>query len=154
MILRKMLSAKAIVIGLLIELLLYAVVFIAAIAVIGITASQSPAFTTLDDRIHFGTYQVGIPAQAGNLVVVSLVLLFAGYIVGRIAKKSEIVNAGVVGGVFVIFGLWGLRQSHTWFDVVGLVATMFFHLAGGFLAQKQRLRRSAGEEQWVRAKQK
>lgn len=128
----KKISVKAVVIGFLIEICLFAIAWIGIVVIAALL--QNHALDRGASPLTMGTN--GLVAI---LVAGSMLYLFVGYVTGHIARRSEVLNAGVVGGAFVVFGFLGLGQSPQWFEVLGLASTISFHIAGGFLAQKRRL---------------
>jgi hypothetical protein len=72
--------------------------------------------------------------------------VLGGYVAGRVAKRTEVVQGAVVGGVSLILGLL-LRESGQplWYEIVGFVAIIPAGIAGGRIAAERHKRMSAEE---------
>ena len=59
---------------------------------------------------------------------------------GRIAKQSQILNGGIVGGINVIFGFLFYAYLHSlphWYTIGAFVSIVPMAMVGGYLARKR-----------------
>jgi hypothetical protein len=129
-------NIKSVLLGLLIEAVLY---FAALAIIVGIemsiygTSAYEPADAYKNDTLNM---YVGISVSA-------LISVIAGYATGAIARRSEPLNACVVGFIIMImFIIKDFSESSlTAVAFMGLVSTVLCHMVGGFFAQQRRVRR-------------
>jgi hypothetical protein len=131
----KNLRLKAILCGIVVEITAN---FILISAFIGLLASYLQAHG--DWMPPHAPSSSNVALQAGGTALASVVYLLAGYVVGRIAKQSEILNASAVGGMFLAYGVTGFGHDALWVETLNTIAILLFHPLGGWLAKRRRLR--------------
>lgn len=77
---------------------------------------------------------------AGVMVFGTFMDFVAGFITGKIAKKSEVTNAGLVGGISVLLGLimsiFSPSSTPTWFNWSAYLITIPAVILGGMFSSK------------------
>jgi hypothetical protein len=85
------------------------------------------------------------------VLIVSMVLgfcctVFGGFVAGRVAGRSEVAHAGLVGVIGLLFGLLFIGSFPLWYNVVAFGGTVPFALLGGCLATIGRARTRRGSD--------
>jgi hypothetical protein len=129
----KTISIKAIILGVLTDIggtFLFSVIFgiLAgiAMAVKGITAAE------MTERLEQPVFLIS------NLVIGLIFTLLGGLVAGRIAKRSELLHGGIVGGISIIFSLTFLSSVPVLYNAVALPLVIPAAVLGGFIARRYR----------------
>ena len=69
-----------------------------------------------------------------SLVIGFLFTFIGGFVAGRIAKQAEVLNAGIVGGLGIFFGLLFCMFNPLWYNVISFVGVIPIAIFGGSLA--------------------
>jgi hypothetical protein len=86
--------------------------------------------------------QIAAHFQGMAFFVTSLVLGFGftvlgGYVAGRVAKRSEMLHGGIVGGIGIVFGILFAAALPLWCTIVSSAGVVPFGMVGGFLARQR-----------------
>jgi uncharacterized protein with PQ loop repeat len=128
----KQINGKAIIIGILLELCSYAVVFVGTMLTLAFYASRlSPSTGDHTTEIYVAT--------AAGIIVSAVLYLFVGFMVGHVSRAHEILNASLVAAIFVAYPLIKYNSALHSLDFVTVIEIPICHILGGYLAQRQRL---------------
>lgn len=61
--------------------------------------------------------------------------LLGGYVAGRIAKYSEILHGGIVGGIGILLGLLLCGSLPLWYNIISFAGVVPVGMAGGYFAK-------------------
>ena len=78
------------------------------------------------------------PVMIAGLIIGFVFTFIGGFIVGRIAKKSEILNACIMGLIGVLLGVCFATYHPLWFNAISFTLTIPIAASGGFVALKMK----------------
>ena len=67
--------------------------------------------------------------------------LLGGFVAGRIAKHSEILHGGIVGGVGILLGFFLCGSLPLWYNIISFAGVIPVGMAGGYLAKQKHMKK-------------
>lgn len=158
----KLLSIKAIFIGLIVSVCAY--IAAAIITFVGffftilapfneagreavsfpLEADKQQAYDLEHQKLISRISELHVPIMMGSFAVSTIILLLTGYMVGRIAKHAEPLNASIMGFLLIILGYLPIlahrKVSLDWLDIGGIMIGILVPMAGGYFALKRKQR--------------
>ncbi len=119
-------STKAISIGVLVDI---GGSFVFAIIMYGLLAVQGIPVTEIEHELN---------SLLSVTVIIGFALTFlGGFVSARIAKSAEIIHAGIVGAIGVLFGLLFWGSNALWLNMISLLLTIPVAMLGGYAAKSR-----------------
>ncbi len=89
------------------------------------------------DELSIEQITEGTGFQLTALVIGLGYTMLGGFVAASVAKGEKMLQAGVMGGISLLFSLFFLEAAHIWFDITGLLLTLPLALLGGYLAMEE-----------------
>ena len=95
------------------------------------------------DEADMDVWFTSLPYLLFSFLVSLGFVALGGFVAGRLAKQSELLNAGVIGAVEAFMSVLFVALVPMWFTLLYVVTVVPSALCGGYLAYRLRRRSSA-----------